>query len=658
MAFKRMKPARPAASAPIESVIIKELRRAEGLKERGRLDDALEIAESLHRKYPKHTEPLLFMMDAASESRDAIAFEDALDRLLEIAPDVPEYVLTQAKITAANDYAALALKQFKQFLERWPTHKEAPKVREIVPLIESDLAEMLDKAGIHHPDRFELAATNDALQLLIDRERYEDAVKLARQALEREPMYRPILNNMAMLMLLEAKWQEALPYSERVLEADPENVFALGTLARANEMLGYRTEAALYAKRMKTGKAIADKTGKILETLSYLGDDAGVLETYRQAQEDKGDSALEEPITHHLAGVAAMRLGQEDDARRYWKEALKLDPDFDLTKDNLTNLKQPLGERDTAWAYTLNYWAPLELLESLVMQIPMDAESSIHGLTEETSRTILTSHPWAEALVPILFERGDPRGRQFALLLASMLKTPAMLTAAQDFALSQYGPDHLRIDAANLAVKSGFMAEGRVRLWIRGNWKDVLLMGWELHDEMAGTHTSQVEKLLRDSFEAMRGGDGARSEKLLKKALEIEPDAKDVLNNLASTYALQGRQAEASTLLNEIAERFPDYFFSKVNMAQRYLMQGRLEDAEQILTSLSANKRLHYSEFAALAQAQVELHLKKHESEGAREWYDMWNDVYPDHPALPYYHEMFESPIRRRPVRTSRRARI
>jgi len=452
MAFKRMKPARPAASAPIESVIVKELRRAEGLKERGRLDDAFEIAESLHRKYPKHTEPLLFMLDAASESGDAIAFEDALDRLLEIAPDVPEYVLTQAKITAANDYAALALKRFKRFLERWPAHKEAPKVREIVPLIEADLAEMLDKAGLRHADRFELAAVNDTLQSLIEKERYEDAIKLARQALEREPTYLPILNNMAMLLLLQAKWQEAPPYSERVLEFDPENVYALANLARANEMLGYKAEAALYAKRMKAGKAppLGDKTGKIMETLSYLGDDAGALEAYRQAQVNKEDPAFEEPMTHHLAGVAAMRLGQEDDARSYWKEALRLDPDFGLTKDNLANLKQPIGERDTAWAYTLNYWAPLELLQSLVMQIPMDAESSIHGLTEEASRTILASHPWAEALVPILFERGDTGGRQFAFLLTNMLKTPAMLTAAHDFALSQYGPDAMRIDAANL----------------------------------------------------------------------------------------------------------------------------------------------------------------------------------------------------------------
>ena len=107
------------------------------------------------------------------------------------------------------------------------------------------------------------------------------------------PTYPPILNNMAMLLMLDGKWQEALTYSERVLEANPENVYALANLARGNYILGYKEEATIYARRMKAGSAgVADKTGKVIETLSYLGDDEGVLDAYRQVLTDKNDPSL------------------------------------------------------------------------------------------------------------------------------------------------------------------------------------------------------------------------------------------------------------------------------------------------------------------------------------------------------------------------------
>ena len=102
MAFKRMKPARPAASAPIESHIVSELRRADALMEKGKLDDSYEIVARLHLRYPQRQEPLLFLMDLAVQIEDLPAFEDAAEALVKLFPGNAEYALAYARSAAAT----------------------------------------------------------------------------------------------------------------------------------------------------------------------------------------------------------------------------------------------------------------------------------------------------------------------------------------------------------------------------------------------------------------------------------------------------------------------------------------------------------------------------------------------------------------------------
>ena len=657
MAFKRMKPARPAASAPIDTQLAAELRRAVELKERGRTNEARAIAENLRRRYPKRKEPLLLLMDLAVKDEDSVAFEDALEPLLKLAPDNPEFVLAHARAAASNELMALTMERFNRFLERWPQHQEAPTIRKTMPAFKEELGKVLDKAGIRHTNRFELAARSDEIQLLILRQRFEEAQNLARHVLDREPTYLPILNNMAMLLMLDGKWRESLPYSERVVEMAPENVYALANLAQGNYVLGYKEEAALYAKRMKAGNTgIADKTGKVIETLSYLGDNEGALDAYRQA-EGKDEPALESPLTHHLAGAAAMRLGQVDEARRCWTRALKIDPEFDITKENQADQKLPLGERNGPWAFSIRYWVPPETLVELAKHILEQTPSGGGDVAKKALRATLERHPYLETLVPILLERGDPPGRDFALFVAKKTQSPAMLEALRDFALSPNGPDSMRIEAANIVSGAGLFESETVRLWVRGEQQDVTLMGWEIYTEAEGSHRPAVEKLLEDASTAIYGGDGACAEKLLKEALEIEPDAPDIMNNLANALKFQSRSAEATDLMTDIFERFPDYFFGRINMIQLSLDDGRLDDAERLLTPLISMKRFHVSEFAALAQSQIEFLLRKHEPDAARHWYSMWKQSVPGHPGLERYRRKFDSAVSGLVKRIGRRVR-
>ena len=94
---------------------------------------------------------------------------------------------------------------------------------------------------------------------------------------------------------------------------------------------------------------------------------------------------------------------------------------------------------------------------------------------------------------------------------------------------------------------------------------------------------------------------------------------------------------EAEALLRQIHERFPDYFFARTGMAKLHIVAGRLDEAKALLDPLMQRRRFHLSEFAAFASAEIDYWLAKGSPEGARQWYDMWKQMDPDHPILAVY---------------------
>jgi predicted Zn-dependent protease len=70
-------------------------------------------------------------------------------------------------------------------------------------------------------------------------------------------------------------------------------------------------------------------------------------------------------------------------------------------------------------------------------------------------------------------------------------------------------------------------------------------------------------------------------------------------------------------------------------MAQQYTQEGKVDEAEALLQPLLARRRLHFTEFAALACAEIDLWLAKGNREAARSWLKLWEQADPDNPNLP-----------------------
>jgi tetratricopeptide (TPR) repeat protein len=629
----------PSTTRPLSAKLIDALEEADSLMQRGRLDEAIDILESADRRYPNRPEVLTQLMNAYHDVEDMVGFMSVAERLSRLRPNDPDLMVALAGAYAANLLPVLALRTFHHFLDRWPEHAHADEARKMA----ADLGSLLraEQARLDMPEEaaLELLTMHDTVQSHLAQGKYREARQAAEDLLRRHPNFAPALNNISQAYYAEGRLDQAISTTQRVLAFEPENVHALSNLTRYLCLSGHPDEARQWADRLKASTAsAADVWLKKMEALAVLGDDEGALDVFDRAERAGAlQSPGADPTLYHLAAVAALRLEREADAREYWKRALKVYPDFELARDNLDDLRKPARERHAPWAFGTGNWLTQQAIQDLIVQIEPASRRGDDSAIRQAARRYLRKHPEMNGLAPVLLDRGDPDTRGFALRLALMAETPEMLAALSDFALGQRGPDEMRFQAAQAAANAGLLPPGPMRLWQDGEWREILLLGFEIHGEPLTHHRPPVEQWALEAMQALRDGDSVEAERLLKQALEIEPDQPDLLNNLAAAYELQGRTPESRAMLRQIHEQHPDYLFARTGLARLHVQNGQLEEARALLEPLWTKKRWHFSEYASFCSAQIELLLAEGNREAAQSWLEMWADADPDHPDLRRY---------------------
>lgn len=593
--------------------------------------------QELDHRFPDNEDVLRGLTTACHGLRDTHGYQHAIERLSKLAPDDPEVALGLAGAYMTNLKPILALRSFRRFLERWPDDERAAEVGETIATLKRIASERLSALGFTEEEFDELGALHDETQVLMEYRRYADARRVAEKLIERKPKFAAVRNNLSLTYALEGDLKSAIAVAQETIEMEPDNYHALGNLVRFNVQSGQIEQARAYAERMKpiVDEVMVDIWLKKIEALSYLGDDEGVAAVFNQAQEPAHRDTLKfMPEIFHLTAVAEMRLGNEARARELWRRTLEISPGHELAKANLEDLNKPVAERHGPWPFSRGNWIPGRKVDDLVEEIKSASKRGGDKAASAAASLYFDQHPEFKALVPILLDRGDPVGREFAMRLASLAKTPETLAALRDFALGQRGPDQMRFRAAQIAREEELLPEGPVRFWTQGKWRDVIQTTYEVHFEPLAKHRPEVNKLLVEGIERVREGDGAESERLFKQALELEPDSPVILNNLAAAYSLQGRLDESDRLIRQIHQQHPDYLFGITNLAKIHIHKGELNEAEKLLKPVMSRKRLHHEELIALVETNIQFYLAKDETDKARAWLNMWEQVDPDHPRL------------------------
>ncbi|WP_087689890.1 tetratricopeptide repeat protein [Pandoraea sp. PE-S2R-1] len=187
--------------------------------------------------------------------------------------------------------------------------------------------------GIKSSDpREQLALKRAESDLLVKAKRYDDAEKLLAVEVKDHPDDSDLLYQYGMVAELNKHYEVMEKAMRRVMTTQPDNAQAYNALGYSLTERNTRLPEAL--KLLQKASSLAPDDPYIMDSLAWvkyrLGDKTQALELLRRAY---GIQAQAE-IGAHL-GEVLWESGQQDEARKTWREALKVDSDDDTLRSTM-----------------------------------------------------------------------------------------------------------------------------------------------------------------------------------------------------------------------------------------------------------------------------------------------------------------------------------
>ncbi len=433
-----------------------QLDQVDALLNRRRWEEAAAILHDLESQYPRSPQVLGRLAELRHATQSFTGYLDVCERLQQVSPDDPDVALALAGAYLLNVCPLMALDTFEGYFDRWPGHDRAGETRQVLAQLRAQLPLFLDKIDVSDDEAgLEFARWHEELRLHLKLGRYAQGRRVAAKMLQRDPHFNATYNNLSRIQYEEGDVEQAIETTQQLLAFEPDNVHALANMIQYLFVGGRGQEARPYAQRLKTAPAPEwELLVRKAEGLTYVGDDRAVLDTLEQFR--VWDSRLVPGSTSahllHLAAVAALRLGDEAQARRLWQESLGHLPHYRPAKENLADLDRPAAERHAPWPFEADAWidaGAYAALKGMVAEAG-GSQQAAPGLDD-----FLREHPQFTAAVPNLLARGSRQGREFALYVAGRLRTPALLAALRAFATGSDGPEAMRAEAAYIVRQAG-----------------------------------------------------------------------------------------------------------------------------------------------------------------------------------------------------------
>jgi len=602
--------------------------------------EACELLENLNKNHPRHPEILLALMDVYYELGKMDKYELVCEQLVNLKPKDPDLVLSLAGAYMHNGRPSLALRTFKEYITIFPTHESVEEARKTMTLVENIIPELLPKRLFSKEENFNLTSQVEQIDQYICRNLLIQATALGIKLIQLFPEVSVIHNYLSKVYWMQGMAEKAIGTSLDVLEFETGNIDALCDLNRYYFLTGHKDLAQKILEKLDVfAIKNLDQAIKYDDALVFQGNFKKIVELYNLVEKKSWIENIEPKhvIFLHMSAVGFYRLENEDQARKLWIHAIHVSPDFRYASDNLRDLNNAVGDRHAPWIYPLPYWISSKTLDDLDRQIQPQIRRNDESGIQRASLHFLENHKEVLHLAPVMLEVGDLGSRMFVLKLTSMSKAPTLLEAVNEFSMGKFGSDEQRLEAARLCCQTGLIPTGMRRFWSNGRWIELLLLGVNVSDQYVQMHEKNVKFLLKNAIETLSKKEGRRAESLLQQAINLEPDAPDLLYNLALAYQLQGRINDSIKLLESILEQHPDYLFGRIGLALVSISKGDLENAHELLDPLLSIKRMSLNEFDAFCDGFINLHLAEKRTDIAKAWYGMWNTINPETAKLRSY---------------------
>ncbi|HEY75391.1 MAG TPA: tetratricopeptide repeat protein [Thermoflexia bacterium] len=617
---------------PFEEIIEKARRLAEEYK----VEEALEVLESIPAHMQRRFEVLLLRGTLLSELGFSLEAMEAFERALRAAPGHPLVLTHLALLYDEAGWTAHSARAARRALEA-PEGIPPEVVAELQQIAEEAAAEIREKAaaGPVPFERMEKALhISEQAHRRLALGRFEEAARLYGRAARVVPNWLPPYNNMALSLFLAGQVKRAIQISETILEAHPENVHALANLIRFYLALGEREKAEEYAARLKQVPAESlEQLDKVIEALGFIGDDEALYRIYRRHHHQIDDLDMYSLLT---LGSAAANMGHPQIARRLWRKAKEWGyPEVPLLPfyEALSRGAPGPGWLERYPTVSFHQMVPSSRFSELIDLMDAWEEGDLtENRRRKRVRDLLRRTPFLiQALVDMLWGTEDPLS---AIRALAFLGTPEAIEELRRFAFSQVGPMRDRLIAVEALAELGVIdREKPVQIWDekKQRWINASMFAVEVTTEVEPPdYDEAVLELIDAGVKALNKGALEEAREKLEAALELDPHAAIVHHNLAVILQRMGEIDEGVEHLKKALEIHPDYPFARCSLANFYIDEGNLEAAEDLLSPLAERRRFHPAEWAYYHRTIARLRLEQEDYEAAEQHAQIVLEMMPD----------------------------
>lgn len=615
----------------------------ENALEAGDLDRAMEAIDSAPRWMQKQPE---FMLTRATVLMSLGEDREALKLFHEIERKNPRFTplyLPLAMYYMEREYPAHALQAAKRAL---PDSDLAEERNEIIKLA----TEMLQELGKELNLPFEVAQRacifHEQTQMALDEDKFSEADYFAKEASKIAPNWTSPYNNRARALYFSGKAAEAVAISESVLTRDPENTYAIHSLAIFHFGLNQMEKAQEYAARLSefSAKLLEDDWGseQLIMALALVEDTPALWEIAKHYLNKSPDKLLGR--SWYCLAVAAVRSGK-------WKEALKLIEKAD--KDDLPIVGKSFLDELQEIAHKKQpklTWMPPSYPRADLLFIPKilgEWESLLRNQRGDTlsasdkrkTNNFFQKYPFmVTAMKCLLWEE---KSNEMAVEVLDMIENPDADTEILRFALSDTGSRQARINAIMQLIQSGrYTGPKVVKLWFedKQEWREV-----ELNTQRIG----EVEIKAKPATYALieKAGKAKNQQEaivILRKAVEMEPTCAMAVFNLGVTLIQSGKNEEGEALTRRSIEIDPSYAYGHASIALSEAGRNHQKEALDHLDVVTHTDIIS-PETAVIANlAWAELAMQKFDIETARNRLDTAASIIPEHRLVKKYEEYFQ----------------
>lgn len=183
---------------------------------------------------------------------------------------------------------------------------------------------------------------------LLTQERYTEAAKLFRKALQLNPGSVELHNGLGWALQSQKKFDEAIGYFRRALELDPESVAAHHNLGYTLSLQRQFKEAVEHLRQaVRLSSDYAEVHYRLARAYCLWGKPADAIEPFRQAVRINPQYA----VAHNGLGIALTMQGRLDEAIDHFEQTLSARDDYAEPHNNLGNIYMDRHEIQQAMSH-------------------------------------------------------------------------------------------------------------------------------------------------------------------------------------------------------------------------------------------------------------------------------------------------------------------